>query len=120
MNVKLRSSFARWTAWILFCMPAVWLSATMARANEPPAERVIVVGQGRLTEIPYASDLTVTKAIIMAGGLSDFGQTPIRLIRCGQWKRVDLKPVFDGHADQDPKLEPWDIITIGTAITHRK
>jgi hypothetical protein len=28
--------------------------------------------------------------------------------------------VFGGHADQDPKLEPWDIITIGTAISHRK
>ena len=86
-----------------------------------PEERVIVVAYGTFTEVPYAKGLTASKAIIAAGGIHDFGQTPIYLVRCGRATHIDVEAaLLRGQREQDPELQPWDIITIGTAPIHRK
>jgi hypothetical protein len=99
---------------------ALCWTVTVALAGTPPQERVIVTGQGRVTEISYSSDLTATRAIIRAGGYSDFGGTPIYLIRCGESTHLDMKAIFRGELDKDPRLQPWDIISIGTSLTRHK
>lgn len=94
--------------------------AIAALGASSPEERVIVTGRGRLVEIQYSSDLTVSKILIRAGGLSDFGQTPVFLIRSGRATRIKMNALLRGDRGEDPQLRPWDIIAIGTTLTHRK
>lgn len=102
------------------CTSLSCFAATAALAASAPEDRVIVTGQGRLAEIPYSSDLTASKVIIRVGGLADFGQTPVFLIRSGRATRIKMDAVVRGDGSEDPQLKPWDIIAIGTTLTHRK
>jgi hypothetical protein len=103
------------------CIPLLLSLAPIADAGEPPEERVILVGQGRITEMPYAKGLTASKVIIAGGGMADFSGTRIFLVRCGHATPIDIEAaLLRGQLDQDPELQPWDIITIGTAITRPK
>src|SRR3954447_16528106 len=94
------------------CTSLLCFAATAALAASAPEDRVIVTGQGRLVEIPYSSDLTASKVIICVGGLSDFGQTPVFLIRSGRATRIKMDALLRGDHDADPPLKPWDVIAI--------
>jgi protein involved in polysaccharide export with SLBB domain len=98
----------------------LWAALTCGIAAAAPEDRVIVTGRGRLTEIPYSTGLTVSKAIIAAGGYSDFSRTAIHLIRCARSTRLDMDAILRGERQSDVQLQPWDIITIGNTIVHRK
>jgi protein involved in polysaccharide export with SLBB domain len=103
-------------------LAVVVATASFTLGAPEPAERVIVVGDRTHgpTEIPYSAGLTVSKAVIAAGGYADFSRTPISLIRCGQVTRVDLQAVVSGESDKDFQLKPWDIIVVGLGITSRR
>jgi len=96
-------------------------TASLTLGAAQPAERVIVVGDRtpRPTEIPYSAGLTVLKAIAAAGGYSDFGRTPIFLIRSGRVTRLDMQAVIE-RADKDTQLRPWDVIVVGLGISSRR
>jgi len=97
-------------------------SAGFALAAQP-VERVIVVGDRvrGTAEIAYSRDLTVSKALIRMGGISDFSDTPVYLVRCGQVTRVDTRAIVRGsEPDKDVQLKPWDVIVIGPGFTRRQ
>ena len=86
-------------------------------AATAPDERILGVGARTLkSEIPYSQDMTVTKAIIAAGGYSDFGKTSVFLVRCGEVTGVDMRAIFAGEQDKDVPLKPWDVIVIGAKL----
>ena len=98
-------------------------SALFAVGAPQPTERVIVVGDRTrgLTEIPYSTGLTASKAIITAGGYSDFSRTPIFIVRCGQLIRVDMRAFLErGQQNQDMQLRPWDVIVVGLGVSRRQ
>ena len=110
---------------IAFCaLFGIGLAADAIADPAPkPEPRVIVVGdRGHgTTEVPYSDGLTASKAIIAAGGYSDFGQTPIYLVRCAQLTRLDVRAVIErGERDKDVMLRPWDIIVIGVGILRHR
>lgn len=84
--------------------------------------KVYLMGQVRTTgamDIPADENLTVSKAILRAGGLADFAnRKKVKLVRKqpnGQTTTtfVDLADVLDkGHADKDPTLQPDDLIIV--------
>ena len=98
---------------------ALWIaSAGLVSAGEPPrlSAEVVVVGRNAVhpIAIPYSDDLTVAKAIIRAGGISDFARTRVYLIRCAKSNEVDLRAIIEGgQRDKDIRLEPWDVIVVG-------
>ena len=97
-------------------------SAGFALAAEP-AERVIVVGDRApgTAEIAYSPDLTVSKALIRIGGISDFSDTSVYLVRCGKVTRIDIRAIVQGgERDKDVQLKPWDVIVIGRGFTRRE
>ena len=102
------------------CLCLLWAVLPCGIAATAPEDRVIVTGQGRITEIPYSTGLTAVKAIIAAGGYSDFSRTPIHLIRCARSTRLDMDAILRGEPQSDVQLQPWDIITIGNTLGHRK
>jgi protein involved in polysaccharide export with SLBB domain len=110
------------TSFRVFCAAVALLLASVAVGGTlTPEERVIVIGYGSFTEVPYTKGLTASKAIIAGGGIHDFGNTPIFLVRCGRATHIDVEAaLLRGQRDQDPELQPWDIIAIGTAVSHRK
>ncbi len=74
--------------------------------------------QGAL-DIPPNDSLTVSRAILMDGGLADFAdRRRVRLMHRnadGTTKTtiVDLKEILDrGHADKDPVVQDGDTITV--------
>jgi len=74
--------------------------------------------QGALELLPDET-LTVSKAILRAGGLQDFAnRRKVKLVRKGSDGRtettfVDLVEILDrGHLDRDPALEPGDLINV--------
>jgi protein involved in polysaccharide export with SLBB domain len=86
-------------------------------------ERVIVVGDRThgTKEIPYSNGLTVSKAIIAAGGYFDLSRSPVILVRCGELTRVDMQAILEhGEFDKDVQLKPWDVTVIGLGIFRRK
>jgi hypothetical protein len=97
-------------------------SAGFALAAQP-AERVIVVGDRAhgTGEIAYSRDLTVSKVLIRIGGISDFSDTSVYLVRCGQVTRIDTRAIVQGgQPDKDVQLKPWDVIVIGPGFTRRQ
>jgi protein involved in polysaccharide export with SLBB domain len=77
-----------------------------------------VKSQGAL-DIPPDDSLTVSRAILMDGGLADFAdRRRVRLMHRnadGTTKTtiVDLKEILDrGHADKDPLVQDGDTITV--------
>src|SRR4051812_44015203 len=99
---------------------AVGLASAGFALAAQPAERVIVVGdRARGTaEFAYSRDLTVSKALIRMGGISDFSDTPVYLVRCGRVTRVDMRAIVrGGEPDKDVQLRPWDVIVIGLGFT---
>lgn len=83
----------------------------------PRLDRVFILGQvdkpGAL-DLPGTEDLTVSKAISIAGGFKRFGrQSEVQLIRNGVTiKVVDVKAILAGAHANDPKLLPGDTIFV--------
>jgi protein involved in polysaccharide export with SLBB domain len=101
----------------------VLVSVSVGLGASQPTERIIVVGDRAhgTREIPYSAGLTASKAIIAAGGYSDFSRTPIFLVRCGQLTRLDMRAILErGEHDKDVQLKPWDVIVIGLGIFRRE
>ncbi|XHR26780.1 MAG: polysaccharide biosynthesis/export family protein [Chthoniobacteraceae bacterium] len=72
-----------------------------------------VHNQGAI-EIPQVGAFTVSKAIMRAGGFSDFANRKnVRLIRKGKDATpVDVKALFEGAASEDPVLNSDDVIIV--------
>ncbi len=81
----------------------------------PPQTRVVTLGgpgmrQG--TSINYTSDMTLSSAIMRAGGFSDYGnQKKIKLTRGGKSQFFNLKKA-DKDPSQNPKLLPGDEVEV--------
>ena len=102
---------------------ALFSVTALAGAVPEPVDRIIVVGDRArsATEIPFVSGMTASKAIIAAGGYSDFSRTPIYLIRCGKLTALDMRAAIErGEREKDVLLKPWDIIVIGTNLPLRR
>jgi protein involved in polysaccharide export with SLBB domain len=103
------------------CISVSALIVASASAADAPEERIVVVGQGRVSEMRYSPGLTVSKAIIAAGGIADLARPPVYLIRCGRSTPVDVQGLITGSERQrDTPLQPWDIITIGRKVGQRR
>ncbi len=70
-------------------------------------------------EIPSNENLTVSKAILLVGGLADFAdRRKVKLVRkkldgTTTTTVVDMVEILDkGHADRDPVLQPDDMIIV--------
>ncbi len=97
----------------------VALDAINARVTSPG--RIYLSGAVRqpgAMDIPGDEKLTVSKAILRAGGFADFGnQRKVMLIRKTRDGKntttiVDVKAVFEGALDKDVAIEPGDTIRI--------
>ena len=90
--------------------------------SEKPIGKVYLEGQVKsqgALDIPPNDSLTVSRAILMDGGLADFAdRRRVRLMHRnadGTTKTtiVDLKEILDrGHADKDPVVQDGDTITV--------
>jgi polysaccharide biosynthesis/export protein len=83
--------------------------------------KVYVTGQVRNSggyDIPAGDTLTVSRAILNAGGFSDFAdKRKVQLVRksaAGQESRiVDVQDIWEkGRLDQDPVVRPGDLIVV--------
>lgn len=93
-----------------------------SRGSVSPWGTVTVLGEVGVpgpVNVPPTSDLTVTKALQMAGGLKQFAdRSAIRVTRCdkdGQQTRmtVDIKEIGkEGRTDMDLKLKPGDVVWV--------
>lgn len=87
-----------------------------------PLGKVYLMGQVHTqgaVEIPANETLTVSKAILLVGGLADFAdRRKVKLVRkkadgTSQTTIVDLVEILDkGHAERDPVLQPEDMIIV--------
>jgi protein involved in polysaccharide export with SLBB domain len=88
--------------------------------------KVYVTGQVRQPggfEIPAKENLTVGKAILNAGGFSDFSDKKhVRLIRKTADGEitilVNVLNVWSGHLDQDPAVQPGDLIVVPARLVN--
>ena len=83
----------------------------------PRLDRIFILGQVKkpgAVDLPGAEDLTVSKAISIAGGFERFGrQSEVQVIRNGVTiKVVDVKAALAGSHVEDPKLLPGDTIFV--------
>jgi protein involved in polysaccharide export with SLBB domain len=86
--------------------------------------RVYVVGQVRITgaiEIPSNETFTLSKAILIAGGFTDFAdKKKVRLTRrsakdvsASPSQTVDVQEILEqGRTEKDPELEPDDLVFV--------
>ena len=86
--------------------------------SEKSRGKVYVTGNVKAVgpqEIPADETYTVSKAVIRAGGFSDFGnKRKVKLTRKnGEALIVDLKRIIEqGHSEEDPVLQPDDQIYV--------
>ena len=90
------------------------------------AGKVYVTGQVRQPggfEMHAGDNLTVSKAILSAGGFSDFSdKRHVRLIRktAGAEKPfvINVLEVWNGHQDEDLIVQPGDLIVVPTRLVN--
>ena len=89
--------------------------------SQAPLGRVFLTGQVKAQgaiDIPPNEVLTVSRAILLDGGLADFAdRRRVRLLRTVGGKTtttiVDLKEILDhGHAEKDPAVQAGDTIDV--------
>jgi polysaccharide export outer membrane protein len=89
--------------------------------SQAPLGRVFLTGQVKAQgaiDIPANEVLTVSRAILLDGGLADFAdRRRVRLLRTVDGKTtttiVDLKEILDrGHAEKDPTVQAGDTIDV--------
>jgi protein involved in polysaccharide export with SLBB domain len=62
--------------------------------------------------------MTLTRAILAAGGYGEFSRKPVYLERHKTARRVDLRAIVDRRAP-DLMLEPADVIIVGRSPAAR-
>lgn len=99
----------------------VALDSIGPKAPTTSAGRVYVTGSVRgpgPVEMPSDEKLTVSKAILRAGGFADFGnQRKVYLYRKGKGSQtetsvIDVKAIFEGKLDRDMELKDGDTIRV--------
>ncbi|HXI70957.1 MAG TPA: polysaccharide biosynthesis/export family protein [Verrucomicrobiae bacterium] len=88
--------------------------------------KVYVTGQVRQPggfEIPARENLTVSRAILNAGGFSDFSDKKhVRLIRKTDGGEntfiVNVLEIWTGHLEQDLTIQPGDLIVVPTRLVN--
>ncbi len=88
--------------------------------------RVYVTGQVKNPgsyPIPAAEDMTVSKAILAAGGFSDFSDKKrVRLIhktpQGEQTYVVNVVKVWDGHTSLDMPVQPGDMVVVPASLVN--
>jgi protein involved in polysaccharide export with SLBB domain len=97
------------------------LSVTLKESN---SKRFFVYGEVT-TPGPYAveENMTVLRAISMAGGFSKFGSSSrVKVLRpraAGKGYepvKVNIKEVMDGHVDADVIIKPGDIVVVSEGV----
>jgi len=83
----------------------------------PRLDRIFILGQVKkpgALDLPGTEDLTVSKAISLAGGFERFGrQSEVQIIRGGKTMIiVDVKAVLSGAKAEDPTLKPGDTVFV--------
>jgi len=83
----------------------------------PRLDRIFILGQVKkpgALDLPGTEDLTVSKAISLAGGFERFGrQSEVQIIRGGKTIIVvDVKAVLSGAKTDDPRLKPGDTVFV--------
>jgi polysaccharide export outer membrane protein len=83
----------------------------------PRLDRIFILGQVKkpgAIDLPSSEDITVSKAIGIAGGFERFGrQSEVQVIRDGKAIFVvDVKAVLNGAKVEDPKLKPGDTVFV--------
>ena len=82
----------------------------------PTQDRVYIMGRVKQVgafALPVGEKLTVSKAVIQAGGFDEFArQDQVQLIRNGVTTEVDVKAIVAGRGGNDPVLEAGDTIMI--------
>jgi polysaccharide export outer membrane protein len=83
----------------------------------PRLDRVYIIGQVRspgAVNLPTGSQLTVSKAVSLAGGFDRFAkQKEVQLIRVNADVRVvDVRAILTGSKGEDPALRPGDTIFV--------
>lgn len=90
------------------------------------AGKVYVTGQVRQPggfDIPAKENLTVSKAILDAGGFSDFSDKKhVRLVRKtaeGEKRfEINVVAVWEGHLDQDVPVQPGDTVVVPARLVN--
>lgn len=90
------------------------------------AGKVYVTGQVRQPggfDIPASENLTVSKAILDAGGFSDFSDKKhVRLVRkAANGEKtfvVNVLAVWEGHVDQDVTVQPGDTVVVPARLVN--
>ena len=109
---------------VAFCSMAS-CQRPQAAHNPPPKaaqpDTIFVLGEVRTPQnLPYTPELTLSAAIGNSGGLSDFGDTPIYLIRDGSViLKTTARRVFRNLPPDDSPLKPKDTVYAGR-ITNLK
>lgn len=88
--------------------------------------KVYVTGQVRQPggfDIPAKENLTVSKAILDAGGFSDFSDKKhVRLVRKtaegDKTFEVNIVAVWEGHLDQDVPVQPGDTVVVPARLVN--
>lgn len=84
----------------------------------PRLDRVYIIGRVNhpgAVNLPTHEELTVSKAISLAGGFDRFSkQSEVQLMRLGHSvQTVDVQAILSGdHKKNDPKLEPGDTVYV--------
>jgi polysaccharide biosynthesis/export protein len=91
--------------------------------KESRSRKFFVYGEVMKPGTYYINEnVTVLRAITMAGGFSKFGSSKVKILRPNKGKpgystvKVDIKAVMDGNANEDMLLEPEDIIVVTQGI----
>ena len=88
-------------------------------AQRPSRGRVYITGAVRVEgplELPLDEPLTVSKALIKAGGAKDFGKTTaVKVLRKGNTGKpiiVNVKEILKGNPAGDVVLQPGDTVVV--------
>ncbi len=90
-------------------------------ASQVSLGKVFMMGQVKnqgAIELPANEELTVSKAVLLNGGMADFADWHhIKLLRKGPdgkttTKNVDVLKIYKGQSTDDPVLQPGDTINV--------
>src|SRR5437588_11182797 len=78
-------------------MVCLTLTSIAKSTRDEVSASVIVFVDGKLHEVPFTPHMTLTKAILSAGGYGEFSRKPVYLERHKTARRVDLRAIIDGR-----------------------
>ena len=82
----------------------------------PTQDRIYIMGRVRLVgaySLPAGERLTVSKAVVIAGGFTEFvREDQVQLVRAGKVTVVNVRSVVAGKGGVDPELEAGDTVMV--------